>query len=181
MNGYCLEQSLKLHEDEKKLREIRVTDAESLCAYIQGYWEFIFNHKMFGSIWDIYADEIEVKRENGFTLRGIDAVEANIMNLCAAFTDLKIDVATIFAAPEGEDAYRVWMRYYFTGTNTAVSIYGPPSGLKLERDKALNISSYLVRKIDDEWLIVDEYTGRCCDYIRAVCTGDESFTTLKLS
>ena len=33
--------------------------------------------------------------------------------------------------------------------------------------------------IDGEWLITFEYTGHCCDYIRAVCTGDSSFTSLK--
>lgn len=180
MSQYCFEQSKELHAAYQALKAIQVTDVASLCAYIKGYWEFIINHKMFGSIWDIYADEIEVRRENGFSLRGIDAVEANYMNLCAAFSDLKIDVSTIFAAPADEDTYTVWMRYYFTGTNGATSIYGPATGLKLEHDKALNISSFTVKKIDGEWLIVHEYTGHCCDYIRAVCTGDSSFTTLAL-
>ena len=178
--GYCYEQMKQLHADEKALKSIKVTDAESLCAYIKGYWEFIINHKMFGSIWDIYADEIVVRRENGFSLKGIAAVEKNIMNLCAAFTDLKIDVATIFAAPLAKDAYQVWMRYYFTGTNTAPSIYGPASGLKLEHDEALNISSFTVKKINGEWLITYEVTGHCCDYIRAICTNDTSFTSLEL-
>lgn len=176
--GYCLDAAIKLHEDEKALKEIKVTDAASLCEYIKGYWEFIFNHKMFGSIWEIYADEIEVRRENGFSLRSIEDIEQNIMSLCAAFSDLKMDVATIFAAPAGEDTYQVWMRYYFTGTNNAPSIYGPATGNVMEHDKALNISSYTVKKIDGEWLITYEITGRPCDYIRAVCTGDSSFTAL---
>ncbi len=180
MSTYCLEQAEQLHADLAALKAIEVKDADSVCAYIKGYWEFIINHKMFGSIWDIYADEIEVRRENGFSLVGIQAVENNYMNLCAAFPDLHMDVAAIFAAPAGEDAWLVWMRYYFTGTNNSVSIYGPATGLKLERDKALNISSFTVRKIEGEWLITNEYTGHCCDYIRAICTGDESFTSLKL-
>ena len=45
-------------------------------------------------------------------------------------------------------------------------IYGPPTGLKLEKEKALNISSFHVEKIDGEWLIAHETTGLCCDYIR---------------
>ena len=179
MSTYCLEASKQLHADYNALKAIEVKDADSLCAYIKGYWEFIINHKMFGCIWDIYADEIEVRRENGFALRGIGAVEANYMNLCAAFSDLKVDIPVIFAAPAGEDTWQVWMRYYFTGTNNATSIYGPPSHLQLEHDKALNISSFTVKKIDGEWLITFEYTGHCCDYIRAVCTGDSSFTSLK--
>lgn len=179
--GYCIEQSKKLHEDERALKAIQVTDADSLCAYIKGYWEFIINHKMFGSIWEIYADEIEVRRENGYSLVGIEAIEENYMALCAAFSDLKIHVATIFASPAGEDTYQVWMRYYFEGTNGAPSIYGPATGLKLDPAKALNISSFTVKKIDGEWLITYEMTGRCSDYIRAICTGDESFTALALS
>ena len=180
MSTYCLEKAEQLHADEKRVRAIEVTDADSACAYIKGWWEFIINHKMFGCIWDIYADEIEVRRENGFSLVGIEAVENNYMNLCAAFPDLKIEVAAIFASPAGEDAWHVWMRYYFTGTNSSTSIYGPPTGLKLVKEKALNISSFTVKKIDGEWLITGEYTGHCCDYIRAVCTGDETFTALKL-
>ena len=72
------------------------------------------------------------------------------------------------------------MRCYFTGKNTGPSIYGPASGLELQKEKALNISSFHVKKMDGEWLITFETTGLCCDYIRAVCTGDTSFTTLKL-
>lgn len=179
MSTYCLERSEQLHADYQALKAIEVKDADSLCAYIKGYWEFIINHKMFGCIWDIYADEIEVRRENGFALRGIGAVEANYMNLCAAFSDLKVDIPVIFASPAGEDTYQVWMRYYFTGTNNSTSVYGPATGMKLEHDKALNISSFTVKKIDDEWLITFEYTGHCCDYIRYICTGDKSFTGLK--
>lgn len=181
MSTYCLEQAEQLHADYKALRSIEVRDAGSVCAWIKGYWEFIINHKMFGSIWEIYDDGIEVRRENGFSLLGIEAVENNYMNLCAAFPDLRMEVAAIFAAPAGEDTWLVWMRYYFYGTNTSTSIYGPPTGLKLEKEKALNISSFTVKKIEGEWLITGEYTGHCCDYIRAVCTGDDSFTALRFS
>ena len=49
-----------------------------------------------------------------------------------------------------------------------------------EKEKALNLSSFLVKKIDGEWLIVAETTGLCGDHLRAVCTGDTSFSALKL-
>ena len=176
--GFEYADALLAHE--KALRAIQVNDAESLCAYLKGFWEFIYNYKMFNCVYDIYNDNVEVYRENGFVLEGIPAVERNIMSMCTAFPDLQVEIATIFAAPKGKDAYQVWMRYYFTGTNKGPSIYGPPTGLKLEREKALNLSSFQVAKVDDEWLIVSEKTGRCCDYIRATCTGDKSFTSLEL-
>ena len=115
MSTYCLEQAEQLHADLADLKAIEVKDADSVCAYIKGYWEFIINHKMFGSIWDIYADEIEVRRENGFSLVGIQAVENNYMNLCAAFPDLHMDVAAIFAAPAGESNVK-----YVSGFSAAV-------------------------------------------------------------
>lgn len=180
MSMVCFDLAERLHAQERAIRAIEISDADSLCAYLKAYWELIYNHKMFGSVYDIYADGVEVHRENGFVLRDIPAVEHEVMRMCSAFPDLKIEVAAIFAAPDGADGYRVWMRYYFTGKNTGPSIYGPASGRELKKEKALNLSSFHVKKIDGEWLIVFETTGLCCDYIRSVCTGDASFTSLAL-
>ena len=62
----CFERADALHAHEKALRAIQVTDADTLCAYLKGFWEFIYNHKMFGCVYDIYSDDIELYRENGF-------------------------------------------------------------------------------------------------------------------
>ena len=61
----CFERADALHAHEKALTAIQVTDADTLCAYLKGFWEFIYNHKMFGCVYDIYSDDIEVRRENG--------------------------------------------------------------------------------------------------------------------
>lgn len=180
MSQICFERADALHAHEAAIRAIEVKDAESACAYLKGFWEFIYNHKMFGCVYDIYADEIELYRENGFVQRSIPEVEQETMALCGAFPDLKVDIADIFAVPMGEDGYKVWMRYYFTGTNKGPSVYGPPTGLRMEGEKALNLSAFYLRKIDGEWLIVLERTMHPCDYIRAVCTGDKSFTSLEM-
>lgn len=180
MSMECFERADALHAHEKTLRSIKVTDADSLCAYLKGFWEFIYNYKMFGCVYDIYDDGIELGREHGFILKGIPAVERDVMQLCAAFPDLRMDVADIFAATNGDGGYKVWMRYYFTGTNKGPSIYGPPSGLTMEKDKAINMSSFHVENVDGEWLIVSEKTAHCCDYIRAVCIGDSTFSHLDL-
>ena len=171
----CYQRADALHAHEEKLRAIQVQDADSLCAYLKGFWEFIFNHKMFGCVYDIYADNIEVTTANGVVYQGIQAVKQELLNLSAAFPDLQVRIEEIFAMPKG-DSYEVWMRYYFEGTNSAYSVYGAPTGLRMEGDKGLNLSLFYVEKIEDEWLIVGEKTGRPCDYIRAVCTGDDSFT-----
>ena len=79
----CFERADALHAHEKALRAIQVTDADTLCAYLKGFWEFIYNHKMFGCVYDIYSDDIELYRENGFVLHSIEEVEHETMNLCA--------------------------------------------------------------------------------------------------
>lgn len=180
MSRICFERADALHAKDRAIRGIQVTDAESLCRYLKGFWELIYNHKMFGYVYDIYADTIEVFRENGMVLRGIPEVEHDVMCLCGAFPDLRVDIADVFAVPDGEDSYKVWMRYYFTGTNKGPSIYGPPTGGRLEGGKALNMSAFYVRKLDGEWLIYRERTMHPCDCIRAACTGDKSFSNLEL-
>lgn len=164
-----------VHEQEAKAKAIQVTDAASVCEYLKEYFTLIYNHKMFGYVYDIYADNITVKRENGQILKGIPAVELEIMQMNTAFPDLTVSIKDIFAVPNGENGFKVWMRYYFAGTNNGYRIYGPPTGLSMTGDQAINLSVYYLEKVENEWLITGEMTGRPCDWIRAVCTGDSSF------
>ena len=113
MSHICFERADALHAHEAAIRAIEVKDADSLCAYLKGFWEFIYNHKMFNCVYDIYDDNIELYRENGMLLRSIPEVEHDVMKICAAFPDLHVDIEDIFAVPGPEDTYRVWMRYYF--------------------------------------------------------------------
>lgn len=173
MSMVCFERADALHAHEKMVREIEVTDSNSLCAYLKGFWELIYNYKMFGCVYDIYADGIQAIHANGFTFSSIADVEFEIMKLCATFPDLRVNIADIFAVPDDQSSYRVWMRYYFTGKNSSHSMYGAPTGLCMEGEKALNLSVFHVQNIDGEWLITLERTARPHDYIRAVCTGAE--------
>ena len=50
MSMVCFELSRELHEQEKAVRGIQIADADSLCNYLTGFWEFIYNHKMFGCV-----------------------------------------------------------------------------------------------------------------------------------
>ncbi len=59
MSQDCFARADALHDHETKLRAIQVTDADSLCAYLKGFWEFIYNHKMFGCVYDIYDDGLQ--------------------------------------------------------------------------------------------------------------------------
>ncbi len=180
MTFICFERADALHAQQDMLANMKVSDGASLCAYLQGYWQLIYNHKMLGCVYNIYADEAVLARENGFRLKGIAQIEHEIMNLTAAFPDLQIDIADIFAVADSEGKYKVWMRYYFAGTNTAYSLYGAPTGLSLDIKKSLSMSVFHMEDIEGEWLITAEETMHPCDYIRAICTDDSSFTNLQL-
>ena len=110
MSMECFERADALHAHEAKIRAITVTDADSLCEYLKGFWEFIYNHKMFGCIYDIYADGVLLHRENGMLLHDIPEVEHDVMKICAAFPDLKVEIRDIFAVKTSETSYKVWMR-----------------------------------------------------------------------
>ena len=71
----CYERADALHKKEAEVRAIEVTDGNSLCEYLKGFWELIWNHKMFGYVYDIYSDDIKVIRENGIVIEGIQAYE----------------------------------------------------------------------------------------------------------
>ena len=47
MSHICFERADALHAHEAYIRSIEVKDADSMCAYLKGFWEFIYNHKMF--------------------------------------------------------------------------------------------------------------------------------------
>lgn len=176
MSFVCYRKSDELHAQEKLLQGLRVSDLESACTYFKEYLHHIYNNKMFGCVYDIYADHIQVLRENAVTLDGIQAIEHDVAKLCTAFPDLRVTFKDVFGVPNGETGYKIWMRYYFTGTNTGYSIYGAPTGLAMTGDQGLNLSVLYIEQVEDEWLIVKELTGRPSEYIRAICTGDSSFS-----
>lgn len=178
MGVLCFDKADAIHQQEKALQAMKVSDAASCAEYFKGYFEYIYNHKMFGGVYNIYDDAIKVVRENGMVLEGIPEVELEIIRMNAAFPDLTIQIEDAFAVENGKDAYKIWMRYYFHGTNNGISAYGPPTGLRLQDDQALNLSAYYVEKVAGEWLIVHEMTARPEDYLRYICTGDKSFSAL---
>jgi len=65
MSMVCFELSRELHEQEKAVRGIQIADADSLCNYLKGFWEFIYNHKMFGCVYDRNEKTREIKAKSG--------------------------------------------------------------------------------------------------------------------
>lgn len=150
---------------------MNVKDEASLAEYFRLYTELIFNHKWIGSLYDIYADDVKVYRENGGVLEGAHAVMKDALKLTAAFPDMKIIMRDTFAVKQGED-YKLWRYYAMTGTNKTYSVYGPATGKPLKENACIAMSMSTVRQLCGRWQIVKEFTMYSMDEIRAACTTD---------
>ena len=49
----CFERADALHAHEKALRAIQVTDADTLCAYLKGFW--VNNMYLFICVYSLYV------------------------------------------------------------------------------------------------------------------------------
>ncbi|MFE7083298.1 hypothetical protein [Priestia megaterium] len=155
---------------EAKIKDIKITDEESLVEYFKQYTLLIYNYKWLGSIYDIYANDVSVIRENGHKLVGAGAIVQDTTELLAAFPDLELTFTDAFAVPDGHGGYKLWRHFYLDGTNLGYSQYGAPTGKSLENKKSMGLSMSTVRFIEGKWRILYEYTMYSGEWIKQVCT-----------
>ena len=160
----------EMKEIEAKIKTLEITDEKSIAEFFRLYTILVYNYKWVGSLYDIYAGDVSVIRENGLRLDGADAVVNDAVQLLAAFPDLELTFTDIFAAPDGNDGYKLWRHFYIDGTNRGFSKYGSPTGKSLENKKALCMGMATVRLIDGKWRILYEKMMFSQEWIRKVCT-----------
>ena len=154
---------------EAHIKSIEIRDAKSLADYFKNYTTLIYDYKWIGSVYDIYADDVVIHRENGYLIEGVHNVMIDALTFTAAFPDLKVNFMDTFAVQYG-DTYKLWRLYNLNGTNLGDSKYGPPTGKSLEGEKALVVSMSTVKLINNKWRITKEYTMYSDEWIREVCT-----------
>lgn len=166
-------QSDKLYAEmkalERQIAETQMTDAASVAEYFRLYTLLIYNYKWLGSLYDIYDTNAFVLRGNGNKLNGAAAIVKDATELLAAFPDLQLNLADIFAVPS-DKGYKLFRRFYLEGTNLGFSKYGAPTGKALEGKKAICQSMSSVELVDGDWLITYEYTMFADEWMRQVCT-----------
>ncbi len=155
---------------EKQIKELEVTDEASIAEYFKLYTEIIYNYKWLGSIYDIYDGTAFILTGNGGKLNGAAEMVKNTTELLAAFPDLTLDMADVFAKKDDKGGYKLYRRWYFDGTNIGFSKYGAPTGKSLEGRKCICQSMSTVENIDGEWKITYEYTMYADEWMRTVCT-----------
>lgn len=163
----------KLYNDmmavDTAIRNLDVKDEASLAEYFRLYTELIFNHKWIGSVYDIYADNAEIYRENGVFLNGAHEMMKDTLKLTSAFPDMTVSMRDTFAV-KTDEGYKLWRYYTMEGTNKTYSVYGAATGKSLNADACIAMSMATVRLIGGRWQIVKEFTMYSIDEIRNACT-----------
>ena len=155
---------------EEAVERMVVDGPESLAEYFRLQTLLIFNFKQVGLLYDLYADDAVVYRENGGRLRGAGEVMRDAAAFLGAFPDLSITFADTFAVAEGE-GYKLWRHYQLDGTNLGPSLHGPPTGKSLGGDKCLVMGMATVEAGGGRPRIVKEFTMYSAYWIRSVCGG----------
>jgi hypothetical protein len=155
---------------EKAAEAIVVDGPESLTEYARLLTTLIFTHKEIGNVYDLYADDVVVYRENGYRLVGSHEVMKDLTVFLSAFPDLCVNYADSFAVKKG-DVYKLWRHFNLDGHNLGHSVYGPPTGKELGGPKCIVMNMATVAITDGKPKIVKEFTMYSSDWIRAVCGG----------
>jgi hypothetical protein len=150
------------------IKELQVTDETSLETYFRLYTSLVYDYKWIGSIYDFYADDAKVYRENGVLLDGVHEIMQDALKLTAAFPDMKLLLRDIFAVKK-DDGYKLWRYFAMEGNNLNASIYGPPTGKALNADACIGMSMSTIKEINGRWQIIREFTMYSIDNIREAC------------
>lgn len=165
----------KLYNDmmavDEAIKKLEVKDEASLAEYFRLYTELIFNHKWIGSLYDIYADDAKIYRENGLFLDGAHEMMKDTLKLTSAFPDMTVTMRDTFAV-KFEDGYKLWRYYNMSGTNKTYSVYGPATDKAIDPNACIAMSMATVKQISGRWQIVKEFTMYSMDEIRNTCTAE---------
>ncbi len=148
-------------EEARRLRAIvdrpDFQTAADVEQFFVAYTKCIWDHKMVGLIYDHYTDETIIHGENGANIVGIGPVVYHTLERLYTLPDMKIQFLGIWADKVSDDEYKFIQITYPEGTFTGPSAYGPPNGKRLDSSNMMNMCECLVRKIDGQWKIVEEW------------------------
>lgn len=116
----------------------------------------IWEEKAIGKLYDYYANTVQI-HTTGSTIYGREAVIAGTIATLAAYPDRRLYGDEVIWG--GNDTIGLYSSHRLThaGTNRGWSLYGPPTGKKVEYRA---IADCLVKRnmIVEEWLVRDELT-----------------------
>ena len=151
-------------QERKKLESILEnadlkTKADAI-EFADALTRIIWNHSMLGLIYDYYDENILLKVSNGRKITNLDDVVMEFLGMQAAFPDMRVYIVESFASEDGNGEFTVYQRSYCEGTNTGASQYGMPTGNKLNENNSMGQTVYKLKKVQNKWKVVTEYTMR---------------------
>ena len=150
----------------------KLETAEDVRSYIRALTALIYDYKMIGVIYDVYAEDVVYHKQSGIRLHSPDEIACQVTDLTAAFPDLRAQVDHIIVSPQGPDFFKVFRRMRLQGTCTGFSQYGPATHKSLG-DRCLNLTMMHLKQIDGQWKIVFEVNSDSENLIRRTLTADE--------
>lgn len=154
----------------KLLRDIKNVDLKEksdVADFVTKYTTLIYNYNMIGLIYDYYKEDIEVLKEDKLRLKGVDAVVNDMLELQAAFPNLRVKIENTIISGNAEDGYKVFRRMKYTGTNTGYSKYGAATGNELGNN-CFGLSMLYINNIDGKWKVTGEIDMRSASDIKCI-------------
>ena len=129
-------------------------DYVDIVDYIIRCTHKIWEEKGIGLIYSHYAHNVFVETSDGITY-GRDAVIAGTTRTMNAFPDVRLLGDDVIWTGDDQDGFHSSHRIFWTGNNSGYSVYGPPTGRKINR---YGIAHCLVKenRIIEEWIARDE-------------------------
>ena len=166
----------KRQQEVKKLREIvdnpDFKTPADVAQFFIAYTKLIWNHKMIGTIYDYYPDNIVIHAEDdGNDIVGVEDVVKNTVIKLNALPDYHTTFSEIFAVGDEETGYKFVQVTIGEGTSLGPSKFGPATGKKITRHNIMTMCECHVKKINGEWKVVEEWVSGSGKRLEAVFKG----------
>ena len=119
------------------------------------------------------AITLKLNLKIGENLVGVEAEVQSTLTLLNAFPDLRVSFIDIFAHKVAENEFKFVQITHLDATSLGPSRFGPPTGKKLTNDNMMEMCECLVKKVNEQWKIVDEWVSSSNKRIDSVLRGYE--------
>ncbi len=157
---YCKQMVAERKRLETVLGNAALETPDQAVSFADALTRIIWNHQMLGLIYQYYADDAILKGPTGNRIVGQEEIQNEFLAMIAAFPDMRVHITATFATVHKEGGFMVYQRSYCEGTNSGMSIYGPPTGNQLNEQNSMGQTVYLIQPVEGQWRIVREYSIR---------------------
>lgn len=146
---------------------------EDVEIYFEALTKYIWDHKMIGTIYDLYMDDTRIHGENGALMEDVAGIVKHTSDRLFTIPDIQTTFLEIHASRTGKDEFRFIQVTHLDATFTGPCMYGPPGGERLNQDNNMSMCECLVKKIDGQWRVTEEWCLGFDDFFKVRDRRDE--------